>query len=149
MGVSLSVFWGFNLICIVHVCVCVYVFPGDHTYFCWFFQLGPHFFFVNVPSLQQNIHIKTLADDMVRWFVFLFVCTRVNFVFAFSFASFLCSCFVVCLFTPSSCPYTMTACAKPNIRNTCRLILCQCLQCLLPIYCALNVNPCALLYVAL
>lgn len=31
-----------------------------------FFSFGSCFFFHNVPSLQQNIHIKTLADDMVR-----------------------------------------------------------------------------------
>lgn len=32
----------------------------------FFFPFGSCFFFHNVPSLQQNIHIKTLADDMVR-----------------------------------------------------------------------------------
>lgn len=31
-----------------------------------FISFGSCYFFHTVPSLQQNIHIKTLADDMVR-----------------------------------------------------------------------------------
>lgn len=51
-------------------CACELASDGIHTvryavlsFFCWIL------FFHTVPSLQQNIHIKTLADDMVRCLV--------------------------------------------------------------------------------
>lgn len=42
------------------------------------FSIGLHFYVV--PSLQQNIHIKTLADDMVRC-LFLLFCVSFFFLF--------------------------------------------------------------------